>query len=74
MPFVNTLSVSAAPEDACSTAEEEILVDFQKLLFPEVFFVKYVCAEDLSGYTTSQIFKSFASEASFNCSVVLNLH
>ena len=71
MSLINTLSISATPEDAGSAAEEEILVDFQELFLPEVFLVQYIGAEDLGCYAASQIFKTFASEASFNCSIVL---
>jgi hypothetical protein len=53
MTLIDTLSISATPEDASRTTEQEILVDFQELLLPEIFLVKNVCAEDLGGDTAS---------------------
>jgi hypothetical protein len=71
MSLIDALSISTTPEDAGGATEQEIFVDFQKFLLPEVFLVKDVCAEDLGGYTTSQVFKTFTGEASFDCSIVL---
>ena len=71
MPFVDSLSKSTSPENAGGTSKQEILVDFQEFLFPEVFFVQYIRAENFCCYATSQVFKTFACEASFNRSEVL---
>ena len=71
MKFVNTLSVSSSTEDTRGASEQEFFIDFEEFLFPEVFFVENICGENLGGNTSSQVFKSFSCEASFNCSVIL---
>ena len=73
MPLVDALAISTTPEDARSATEQEVFVDFQELLFPEVFLVKDVCAENFSRHAARQILKSFAGEPPFDCSVVLSL-
>ena len=72
MPFVDAFPITTTIENASSASEKKILVDFEKLLFPEVIFVENIGAEDLSCYTTSQVFKTFASEASLDRSIILN--
>lgn len=71
MSLVDALPVPTSPENASRAAEQEILVDFQEFLFPEVFFIEYVCAEYLGRHSSGQIFQSFTGEAPFDCSVVL---
>jgi len=65
MTFNDAFSRAVASE-VCPATKEEFLVNFQKLLFPEIVFVKDVRDKKLSGHTSSQIFHTFTSEASFN--------
>lgn len=71
MPLIDTLSISASPENSSSAAEQEIFVDFQKLLLPEIFLVEYVSAEYLGRHSSGQIFQTFTCEATFDRSIVL---
>ncbi len=71
MTFVDTLSITTAPEDTSGATKQEVLVHFQNFLLPKVFFVENISAEDLRCDTTSQIFQSFPGETTLDSSIIL---
>lgn len=72
MAFVDSFSIaSSATESTAVATKEEILVDLENLLVPEIVFVQDICAENLRCYTACQILETFTRKATFNCCEVL---
>lgn len=67
MAFFDAFAFTPAFEDTCSAAEQELFVDFEELVRPEVFFVQNVGGEELACYPASEIFNALACEASLDC-------
>lgn len=73
MAFFDAFALTPTSEDTCCAAKEELLVDFEKLVLPEVFLVEDICSEELAGYAASEVFDAFTGEASFDgCEVAVS--
>jgi len=71
MTFIYPFSRTTTPEDTGSTTKEEVFIDLKQLLFPEIFLIENVCAENFGCNTTSKILESFTSMTPFNSGVIL---
>lgn len=73
MAFFDPFALTPAFEHSRSATKQELFVDFEKLVLPEVFLVEDVGGEELAGYTAGEVFNTFTSEASFNgCKVAVS--
>lgn len=71
--FFDAFAFTPTFEDTCGAAKEELLVDFEKLVLPEVLLVEDICSEELACYAASKVFDAFTGEASFDgCKVAVS--